>query len=100
MKMDFSSMAKSNDESVRGAISIVIKNVDGSNSSSSGFHPHQTMKGVKSINSDKQMMKTLTSKYEKSKPELSYLSDASQKPNRTKGIHLPYQHSDTHDYSR
>lgn len=40
MKMEFSSMAKSNDESARGAISIVIKNVDGSNSSSSGFNPH------------------------------------------------------------
>lgn len=40
MKMEFSSMAHSNDESARGAISIVIKNVDGSNSSSSGFHPH------------------------------------------------------------
>ena len=59
------------------------------------------MKGVKSLNSDKQqMMKTLTVKYEKSKPELVYLSDSSQKPNREKGIKLPYQNSDTNDYSR
>ena len=46
-------------------------------------------------------MKTLTVKFEKSKPEqLMYLSDSSQKPNRSKGINLPYQNSDTNDYSR
>jgi hypothetical protein len=62
----------------------VIKNVDGSNSSSSGFRQQSTMKGVKSIKSDNQMMKTLTVKFEKSKPEqLIYLSDSSQKPNRS-----------------
>jgi hypothetical protein len=59
------------------------------------------MKGVKSLNSDKHMVKNnLIVKYEKSKPELIYLSDSSQKPNRAKGINLPYQNSDTNEYSR
>ena len=58
------------------------------------------MKGVKSLNSDKHMVKNnLVVKYEKSKPELIYLSDSSQN-NRAKGINLPYQNSDTNEYSR